>query len=151
LKHRLSEAQNYLFIKTEKAMKIPFINIFKSQKKSIPDSVKILFAEKFPDSKNTEWEQKGAIYEAIFYLNDIEHIARFSGTGILEEYRKNLWPDELPENIKTKGTALGEIMNGIVIFRGEEILYEVIIRDNKLERFEYLFNQNAEVLKSKLL
>lgn len=132
-------------------MKIPFINIFKSQKKSIPESVKSLFAEKFPDSKNTEWEQKGAGYEAIFYLNDIEHIARFSAKGILVEYRKNLWPDELPENIKTTGTSFGEIMNGITIFRGEEILYEVIIRDEKLDRFEYLFNNNGEVLKSILL
>lgn len=132
-------------------MKIPFINIFKSQKKSVPDSVKSLFAEKFPDSKNTEWEQKGAVYEAIFYLNDIEHIARFSGKGILEEYRKNLWPDELPDNIKIIGASFGEIMNGIIIFRGEEILYEVIIRDEKLDRFEYLFDNNGEVLKSKLL
>jgi hypothetical protein len=132
-------------------MKLPFINIFKSQKKSIPDSVKLLFAEKFPDSKNTEWEQKGAVYEAIFYLNDIEHIARFSGKGILEEYRKNLWPDELPDNIKTIGASFGEIMNGIIIFRGEEILYEVIIRDEKLDRFEYLFNNDGEVLKSKKL
>ena len=132
-------------------MKLPFINIFKSQKKSIPDSIKSLFADKFPDSKNTEWEQKGAVYEAIFYLNDIEHIARFSGKGILEEYRKNLWPDELPENIKITGVSFGEIMNAIVIYRGEEILYEVIIRDKKLDRFEYLFDKNGEVLKSKLL
>ncbi len=132
-------------------MKLPFINIFKSQKKSIPDSVKSLFADKFPESKNTEWEQKGTVYEAIFYLNDIEHIARFSGKGILEEYRKNLWPDELPENIKTKGASFGEIMNGIIIYRGEDILYEVIIRNEKLDRFEYLFDKNGEVLKSILL
>ena len=128
-----------------------FINIFKSQKKSIPDTVKSLFADKFPESKNTEWEQKGTVYEAIFYLNDIEHIARFSGKGILEEYRKNLWPDELPENIKTKGASFGEIMNGIIIYRGEDILYEVIIRNEKLDRFEYLFDKKGDVLKTKLL
>ena len=63
-------------------MKLPFINIFTSQKKSIPDSVKSMFADKFPDAKNTEWEKKKAIYEAIFYLNDIEHIARFSEKGV---------------------------------------------------------------------
>ena len=132
-------------------MKLPFINIFKSQKKSIPDSVKSLFAEKFPDSKNTEWEQKGTVFEAIFYLNDIEHIARFSGKGILEEYRKNLWPDELPENIKTTGSSFGEIMNAIIIYRGENILFELIIRNEKLDRFEYLFDKNGEVLKSQIL
>ena len=132
-------------------MKLPFLNIFKSQKKSIPDSVKSMFSTKFPDAKNTEWEKKKAIYEAIFYLNDIEHIARFSEKGVLEEYRKNLWPDELPENIKIAGAAFGEIMNGIIIYRGEEILYEVIIRNEKLDRFEYLFDKKGEVLKSQLL
>lgn len=132
-------------------MKLPFINIFKSQKKSIPDAVKSLFADKFPDAKNTEWEKKNAVYEAIFYLKDIEHIARFSENGLLVEYRKNLWPDELPENIKNTGASFGEIMNGIIIYRGEDILYEVIIRDKKLDRFEYLFGKNGEVMKSQLL
>jgi hypothetical protein len=132
-------------------MKLPFLNIFKSQKKSIPDTVKSLFAEKFPEAKNIEWEKKVAVYEAIFYLNDIEHIARFSENGLLVEYRKNLWPDELPENIKTTGSTFGETMNGIIIYRGEEILYELIIRNEKLDRYEYLFDKNGEVLKSELL
>lgn len=132
-------------------MKLPFLNIFKSQKKSIPNAVKALFAEKFPDAKNIEWEKKVAVYEAIFYLNDIEHIARFSEVGLLVEYRKNLWPDELPENIKTTGITFGETMNGIIIHRGDEILYELIIRDEKLDRYEYLFDKNGEVLKSELL
>jgi hypothetical protein len=132
-------------------MKLSFLNIFKSQKKSIPDAVKSLFAEKFPDAKNIEWEKKKSAYEAIFYLNDIEHIARFSEDGLLVEYRKNLWPDELPENIKTAGATFGETMNGIIIYRGEEILYELIIRDEKLDRYEYLFDKNGEVLKSELL
>jgi hypothetical protein len=132
-------------------MKFPFLNIFKSQNKSIPVSVKSLFTEKFPDAKNVEWEKKKTFSEAIFYLNDIEHIARFSDKGILEEYRKNLWPDELPENIKTSGATFGEIMNGIVIYRDDEILYELIIRNDKLDRFEYLFDNNGKVLKSELL
>lgn len=132
-------------------MKLPFKNIFKSQKKSIPDSVKSRFSSNFPNAKNIEWEQKGAVYEAIFYLNDIEHIALFSENGTLEEYRKNLWLGELPENIKTAGASFGEIMNGIIIFRGEDILYEIIIRDEKLDRFEYLFDKNGEVLKLQLL
>jgi len=132
-------------------MKLPFANIFKSQKKSIPASVKSEFSAKFPKAKNTEWEIKAADYEAIFYLNDIEHIARFAEGGTLKEYRKNLWLDELPENIVNSGSPYGEIMNGIIIYRGEDVLYEVIIRNENLDRFEYLFNKNGEVLKSKPL
>ncbi|HSO85566.1 MAG TPA: hypothetical protein VLQ91_03375 [Draconibacterium sp.] len=132
-------------------MKIPFSNIFKSQTKKIPGEVKKQLGKLFPKAKNIEWEVKNEIYEAIFYLNDVEHIAQISEEGVLLEYKKNLWPDELPEIIKNKGKTFGEIMNGIIIYRGEDIFYEVIIRNEKLDRFEYLFNTKGEVLSSQLL
>lgn len=132
-------------------MKFSFSKIFKSQSKAIPEVVKKQLEDCFPNAKNIEWEFKNRIYEAIFYLNDIEHIAQISKKGDLLEYKKNLWPGELPDEIKNAGVTYGEIMNGIIIYRGEEILYEVIIRNEKLDRFEYLFNKLGEVLKSQLL
>jgi len=42
-------------------------------------------------------------------------------------------------------------MNGIVIYRGAEIFYEVIIRNEKLDRFEYIFKENGEKVSSYLL
>ena len=101
--------------------------------------------------KNKRLELKNHIYEAIFYLNDVEHIAQISDKGVLLEYKKNLWPDELPDVIKKAGNSFGEIMNGIVIYKDEEVFYEVIIRNEKLDRFEYLFGQNANLLNSQLL
>ena len=132
-------------------MKFPFANIFKSQAKLIPGDVKKQLGKLFPKAKNIDWEVKNDIYEAIFYLNEIEHIAKFSKSGILQEYKKNLWPDELPEAIKNAGVSFGEIMNGIIIYRGDEVLYEVIIRNEKLDRFEYVFKENGEKVSSYLL
>lgn len=132
-------------------MKFQFSNIFKSQSKLIPGDVKKQLGKLFPTAKNIDWEVKNDIYEAIFYLNEIEHIAKFSKKGELNEYKKNLWPDELPESIKSTCSTFGEIMNGIIIYKGDKVLYEVIIRNEKLDRFEYLFNESGVVLNSYLL
>ena len=132
-------------------MKIPFLNIFKSPSKKIPAELIKKLDYSFPNAKNIEWEIKGEIYEAIFYLNDVEHIAKFSKKAVLLEYKKNLWLEEMPETVKTGGSSYGEIMNCIAIYAGDDIFYELIIRNEKLDRFEYVFNQLGVVLKTKLL
>jgi hypothetical protein len=137
--------------KTDDLMKIPFANIFKSHTKHIPGKVKKQLDIFFPNAKNIEWEVKNEICEAIFYLNDVEHIAKISKEGILLQYKKNLWPEELPDVIKITGLSFGEIMNGIIIHRGEEVLFEVIIRNEKLDRFEFVFKENGEKVSSYLL
>lgn len=132
-------------------MRFPFSKIFKKPSKTVPEVVLKQLAESFPGAKNIEWESKHDYCEAIFYLNDIEHIAQISKKGILIEYRKNLWLTELPETVKNAGSLHGEIMNGIFISRNNESLYELIIRNDKLDRFEYLFNQNGNILNSVIL
>jgi len=132
-------------------MKFPFSKIFQSHSKHIPGAVKKQLEKSFPKAKNIDWDNKNEIFEAIFYLNDVEHIAKISKEGILLQYKKNLWPDELPDAIKNAGVTFGEIMNGIIIHRGEDVLYEVIIRNEKLDRFEYVFKENGEKVSSYLL
>jgi hypothetical protein len=129
-------------------MKIPFSKIFKSQSKIIPAEVIKQLEKCFPTAKNVDWEIKGEICEAIFYLKDVEHIAKISKKGVLVEYKMNLWPDELPEAVKNAGSSFGEIMNAIIIYKGEEVLYELIVRNGKLDRFENSYNQNGDLLNS---
>ncbi len=132
-------------------MKFPFSNIFKSQSKSIPGEVVKQLEASFPNAKNVDWEIKGDVYEAIFYLNEVEHISKISKKGVLVEYKKNLWLDELPETVTIAGSSFGEIMNAIVIFSGVNVFYELIVRNEKLDRFEYVIDQNGVVLKTKPL
>ena len=132
-------------------MKFPFSNIFRNHVKNIPGVVERKLKQTFPKAKNIEWEPKEDQFEAIFYLNDVEHIAQFSKTGELIQYKKNLWPEELPEILKTEGSKFGEIMNGIVIYRGTDLLYEMIIRNEKLDRYEFLYDTNGILISSSIL
>jgi hypothetical protein len=132
-------------------MKNLFAKIFKSQSKSIPESVLNQLHTRFADAKNIDWDLKDDNYEAIFYVDDIEHIALFSKTGDFLELKKNLWLEELPETVKIAGEAFGEIMNAIIISRGDEMFYELIVRDKKLDRFQYLIDKKGVVLKTRNL
>ncbi len=127
-------------------MKNPFSKIFGNYPKPVPEPVKNELVKHFPSAINVEWEHKKNDYEAIFYLNDIEHIARISEAGELTEYKKNLWPDELPENIAAKSREWGEVMNSIAIFKPDASLYEVIIRDNLFKRKLLLFDEAGNLL-----
>jgi len=92
------------------------------------------FNENFEDAINIEWFKKENNFEAIFYKNNLEHIAIFSLTGILMEYRLNLSADFLPEPIKNIVLSKGEIMNYVMRNKGNKIEYEVIVRDKELNR-----------------
>lgn len=132
-------------------MKFPFAKIFRSYSKSIPEKVKNQLGLNFLNAKNIDWEVKGNEYEAVFYLDEIEHIAQFSDKGDLIEYKKNLWLDELPVIVKNSGSTYGEIMNGIVITRNTNLFYELIIRDSQLDRYVYLFDDKGLLIESHLL
>lgn len=127
-------------------MKNPFSNIFKSHSKTIPGNITKELIKHFPNAVNIEWEVKDKAYEAIFYLNEVEHIAKISKNGILTEYKKNLWLNELPETLTEECNKMGEIMNAIAIFRGTDQFFEVIIRDTNFNRTLLLFNQSVLLL-----
>lgn len=91
------------------------------------------FSESFSDAVNVEWFSKKECNEAIFYRNNIEHIALFSLNGILLEYKQNLPIEFLPEQIKNIAHSKGEIMNAVLKNKGNMLEYELIIRD----RFHY--------------
>jgi hypothetical protein len=132
-------------------MKNPFAILFKTQLKTLPKKVKTALETNFPGAMNVEWEHKKTGFEAIFYLNDVEHISLFSEKGVLLENKKNLWPSEIPENITAVCITKGEIMNGIVINRADGLFYEIIIRDTNLDRYLLLFEPNGTLMKTEKL
>jgi hypothetical protein len=132
-------------------MKNPFSKIFGNYPKPVPKPVRDKLEKQFPDAINIEWELKKNDYEAIFYLNDIEHIAHISPAGELTEYKKNLWPEELPEAIAAKSAERGEVMNSIATFRSGACFYEVIIRDTGFKRKLLLFDEAGNLLNTEKL
>jgi len=132
-------------------MKNIFSKILNFSNVSLPDSVKDSFLRKFGNSINVEWNHFDDFYEAIFYLEDIEHIAYFDLSGNLLNLKKNLSPQSTPDHIKKKAALHGELMNVIEISEDEIVGYELIVRDEALIRFSLLLNEKGGLIqKSKL-
>ncbi len=132
-------------------MKNIFSKIFKFSTVSLPKEVTDAFMAKFGESINTEWLETDNFYEAIFYLEEIEHIAHFDASGKLLNLKKNLSVSSAPEHIKQKASEHGEIMNVIEISEEEIVGYELIVRDEALIRFSLLLNEKGGLIhKSKL-
>lgn len=117
----------------------------------MPKAVKQAFAKTFNSPLNTEWNQAGDDWEAIFYVDEMEHLARFEATGELLSLKINLPLGQLPDNIKKAVQNEGELMNAIVIKRQQKLMYQLIVRNQKLERFFLLLNSEGEVLEKEKL
>ena len=125
--------------------------IFHFSNVTLPPEVTKSFSEKFGESLNVEWLQADDFYEAIFYHDDVEHIARFDSTGKILNLKKNLSIHSLPPHILDKAAKHGELMNAIEIYEDEIVGYELIIRDETLIRFSLLLNEKGGLIhKSKL-
>ena len=100
----------------------------------------------FTSNLNVEWNLSGDFYEAIFYKHDLEHIALFNIQGELLEYKMFLPKEYLPEQIGKDLSQKGEIMDAVVINKGNAISYEIILRNSVLERFFYLLNETGTII-----
>ena len=116
-----------------------------------PENISSSLFSNFPEAINIEWFKKEVCYETIFYKDSIEHIAIFDYNGGLLEYKMNLPNNLMPEKIKTELEVMGEIMNVVIINKGNSIIYEVIIRDKELKRSLLLLNEWGEMQMEKKL
>lgn len=129
-------------------MKNMLLKIFGNTTDKVPEHIKHQLFKEFPDAINVEWNIKDDLFEAIFYVDETEHIAKISKETGLTGYKKNLKPDELPEIVTDESRNSGEIMNAIVIHTKNRILYEVIIRDRDFNRTLLLFSETGELIES---
>jgi len=128
-----------------------FKKLFSLKAFTPPSDVELTLKEKFPEIINVDWSKSGDNYEAIFYKDQLEYIAILDGKGVLIEYKMLLSEGMLPEQIKTSLLQKGEIMNVVMINKGNSILYEIIIRNEELSRFLFLLNETGHILDEKQL
>jgi len=118
---------------------------------NLPQAVTDAFNNQFNNPLNTEWIKTEGCYEALFYKDEQEHIARFKPDGKLISLKINLPLDMAPELIRKTAGEQGELMNAIVIQDDNNLKYELIVRDDHLTRYFLLLNSAGEVLeKAKL-
>lgn len=127
-------------------MKNTILKIFGTSTKTIPDKTINQLLNHFPDAINIEWEIKDGNYEAVFYVNDKEYIAKISKENEITGYKRNLKIEELPETIKTECEKSGEIMNAIAIHTKSNLLFEIIVRDQEFKRSLLLLSKSGELL-----
>jgi hypothetical protein len=127
-------------------MKNILSKIFHFSNISLPEAVRKSFSDKFGHSINVEWLQSDDFYEAIFYHDDIEHIAHFDSLGKLLNLKKNLSIYSIPDHIREKASEHGELMNVIEISEKEIVGYELIVRDEALIRFSLLLNEKGGLI-----
>lgn len=104
------------------------------------------FESKFSSAVNVEWHTRGENYEAVFYKNKIEHVALFSPSGELSEYKLLLREDYLPARIIDLIKSRGEIMNAVLRNKGNKLEYELIIMDRDMKRSLFLFSEQGKIL-----
>ena len=132
-------------------MKNNLTKIFGTSTKKIPDHIISQLLKHFPDALNIDWDIKDDFYEAVFYVDDTEFIAKISEENGLTGYKKNLKLDELPEIINAECEKSGEIMNAIAIYTKSNLLYEIIVRDKEFRRTLLLISKSGEILESKTI
>lgn len=112
-----------------------FSKLFKQTAYMPPKNISRTFSCIFPKVLNIEWAKINEIYEAIFYQNHFENIAIFNADAVLLSHKIFLSEIYLPEIIKENISKKGEIMNVVMINKANNVYYEIIFRDNNLNRF----------------
>lgn len=124
-------------------------HIFRGSEVDEPELIKAAFRKKFEKAVNVEWYHRANHFEAIFYIDTIEYIALFDLQGELIEYKMFLSLDYLPSTIRAKIEEKGEIMNVVLINKGNKILYEAIIREEKKIRKVIIMSNLGKTLEEK--
>lgn len=109
------------------------------------------FENKFSSAINVEWYSRGQYYEAVFYKNQLEHVALFSPAGVLSEYKLMLAEDYLPVRIIDNVKNRGEIMSAVLRNKGNTLEYEVLIMDSSMKRSLLIFSEQGKVMSIKEL
>jgi len=120
-------------------------------KTKIPTIIENRFQELFKDSKSVEWSKIGDDFEALFFQNNLEKIARFNLAGYLLEVRTNFAPSDFSASDNYPLKEKGKLMNYIQILRGDQLYYEMIIKKPDMKRILVLLNDRYEIIKEEIL
>jgi len=142
---RLHHISKYLNVKRF------YQNLFHHTRSDVPNPVEKQFRRSFHKPVAVEWMMTGEDYEALFYEQQKERIARFDPTGKLLEVRTNISPldSSLINNLTVK--EMGDLMNYIQIKRGEHTTHELIIRKPDQTRMLILLDDNFEIVRQEIL
>lgn len=118
-----------------------------SPPEAVMSSLKLLYGQLL----NVEWYEEDGFYEAVFYHDDMECIARFDEDGKLQVSKRNLALGMVRPEIAAQAMAVGELMNLIEISKNGKVLFEIIARDKYLDRYYLLLEEDGSILEKQKL
>jgi len=126
-------------------------SFLKKDHKSIPKFINQKLLAFFPRAINIEWNKNQNTFEALFYMDEVELIAKLNDKGELIEYKNNIRKNEIPEIVGLETYKHGEIMSAIAIYFGEEVHYEIIIRQKDLVRYLLILDSQGILLEKRMV
>lgn len=127
-------------------------NIFRRRTARIPRKVLHSLKKHFPNAKNVEWNKTDdMIFEAAFYDEDIEKLAKFTSSGFLTEIRINTDINTVPALVRNSIDPGLEVMNCILVFTSENTFYELIVRNSELVRYLLIIDALGHVIRMEKL
>lgn len=120
-----------------------------SQETFTPQPIIDAFNKQFDSPLNTEWHKIEESFEAVFYIEELEHIAKYQADGVLISLKINLPLETIPVEIYEAAKLHGEVMNAIKIYCREVLKYELIVRDQNLTRYSLLLDAQGEIIDKK--
>jgi hypothetical protein len=126
-------------------------NLFRKEKKSVPTVVAGTLKADFPGATAVEWALQGELFEALFFHDNIEKIAKIDETGKLIEYRANIPTDKIQANVKNAIAEEFEIMNCMSVCVSGKTVYELIVRDRELVRYQIVIDSQGSHISLKTL
>jgi hypothetical protein len=109
------------------------------------------FNNQFDTPLNTEWLKSDGFYEAVFYKNELEHIAKYQENGNPISLKINLPLELIPKQISETLNPHGEIMSVIKIKCEEKQYFETIVRDQNLHRYVILVDDSGSITDKRLI
>jgi len=126
--------------------------IFSGDGPEPPEPVVRSLNEQFGDDLlNLEWSSNHGLFEALFYFEMKEHLARFLKSGEMLEYRVNLPREDWPGFLTAITGERGEIMNVLEVHTPEQQFFDIIVRDNKLLRSEISMDSEGRIVSERTL
>jgi len=114
-------------------------------KLSVPENVKAVFAQQFPNVQNAEWEKEGKNFEAVFKHNVTETSMIITPKGEILETETEIDSSTLPEAILVffdtnyRGYKIAEASK--IVLNSGRIRYEAEVQDK-----DFIFDSNGVLL-----
>ncbi len=141
MEYRLHNVSKFLNVKRL------YLNLFYHPKSDVPVVIDKQFRRQFRHPVDVEWMMTGNDYEALFYENKQERIARFDQAGNLLELRTNISPLDALAIKNDEVREMGTLMNYIQIKRGGLTTHELIIRRPDKTRLLILLDDRYEIIR----